>query len=382
MQSHTPQRPAVSDKAFGHALPHADTEQFLQVIHGKALFNRSWTQSQGLGPHFNASACADCHFRDGRGAPDNGSAPLIYRLERADGGQHLPLGPQLQERSLLGAGEGWVSVTYKQLNGQLADGSPYALLRPRYTLRAAQVDAPLTLGPRIPPALVGLGLLEGVPVGTILEWADPHDQDGDGVSGRASWQGDPTNRQLGRFGWRASQTSLKAQIAGALREDMGLQTPREVSPAALSRLVTYVRLLAPPAARVEHPLYRVGQSLFEAIGCASCHRPTLEASDPVDASAKRTIYPYTDLLLHDLGPALGDGEGRREQSREWRTAPLWGLGLLPVVNGELRLLHDGRARSFEQAILWHGGEADGSREAYRQLPAQQRKALLAFLRSI
>ncbi len=390
-----------ASKAFGHLLPGVTADRFPQMIHGKAVFNRVWQapgtgnpQSGGLGPLYNAASCADCHFRDGRGGREHAPPPLIYRLSGHS--SESSLGPQLQDHHVNGIGEGRVTVQRQPVAGRFADGSPFELSQPRYTLQLSppQPGPAPTPGPRLPPTLVGLGLLEAVPAASIVAWADPEDRDGDGISGRAHWVGPRGEERLGRFGWQATHPSLEAQITNALYQDMGIIAPRfadarteaEIAEQPLRQLVAYVRLLAPPPVRDAAPGFAAGEQLFQRIGCADCHRPelrtgTAQLAETADqtALAAQTIRPYTDLLLHDLGPALAD---QGDNTSEWRTAPLWGLGLLPAVNGHLRLLHDGRAQSFAEAILWHGGEATASREAFRQLSADERRVLLTFLRGI
>jgi CxxC motif-containing protein (DUF1111 family) len=257
----------------------------------------------------------------------------------------------------------------------------------------------------MPPALLGLGLLEAVPEAEILAWSDPEDVDGDGISGRGNRvPGQEGRTVLGRFGWKAGQPGLLEQNAAALALDLGLtsrlhpvpdplpgQVPAasaavEVSDAQLERLTLYTRLLAVPARRgEEQPTVRRGERLFHDFGCASCHRPRLATAPDAEpaALAGREIAPYTDLLLHDLGEELADHRGEHlAGGREWRTAPLWGLGLIESVSGTVRLLHDGRARGFAEAILWHGGEAEAARETFRRAPEAERLDLLLFLGSL
>jgi CxxC motif-containing protein (DUF1111 family) len=241
--------------------------------------------------------------------------------------------------------------------------------------------------------------------------ADPDDRDGDGISGRPNYLRDPESGQrlIGRFGWKANAPTLRSQTADALLNDMGLTSPvvpeenhttmqqsvarfpsggrPELSESMLSQLTHYVRTLAPPARRnsYDHDV-REGQKLFHSIGCAACHRQTLTAGirpDTLPEIAGQRFHPYTDLLLHDMGEGLADGRPDGEAlEREWRTAPLWGLGLLRTVNGHDFLLHDGRARGIGEAILWHGGESQPSRDRWMALPATSRNQLVVFLGSL
>lgn len=380
------------------------------MVAGKRVFVRTWLpagigpkERHGLGPLYNAASCADCHFKDGRGGRGGTPAPRSFLLSNngspptargADAG--AAWGRQLQHQAVAGEPEGRVEIAYETIEGRYADGTTYRLRRPHYTLADVEANAAPKLGPRIAPTLVGIGLLGAVPSEVILAWADPSDSSANGISGRAGEIDGDNRSALGRFGWKASQADLAAQVAYALAEDLGVVSTAgtheapEITSEQFAALIDYLWLLAPPAQRTDHPLFDRGQRLFQAIGCSGCHRERLTtASDrrpgsdtPPDALLRRSITPYTDLLLHDLGPGLADGDGSTEIDREWRTAPLWGLGLMEVVNGQLRLLHDGRVRSFAEAILWHDGEARAARERFRTLDRHDRDALVAFLKSI
>ena len=373
-----------SRHAFGRSLANLRRERWSLVRSGKELFVRRWPEPP-LGPLHNAVSCAGCHFLDGRGGPE-GEAPALVRLGvPGPGGRLLPepqYGLQLQDRAVKGArAEGSVALRWEEVAGRYPDGTPYRLRRPRWHLERL-AHGPLhraaRLSPRIPPSLVGLGLLEAVPEATLRSHADPGDTDRDGIAGRLG---------PGRFGWKAGEPTLLGQVTRALAEDLGLA---ELSGGEPQRLAAYVRLLAVPARRgLDRPEVQRGEILFRQIGCTGCHLPELR-TDPAASLpelAGQTIRPYTDLLLHDLGPDLADlrRDGLPDgspSSRAWRTAPLWGLGLLGTVTGEVRLLHDGRARSPEEAILWHGGEAQRAREGFRALDGAGREALLSFLESL
>jgi CxxC motif-containing protein (DUF1111 family) len=265
------------------------------------------------------------------------------------------------------------------------------------------------LSPRVAPAVFGVGLLEAVPVADILATADPDDTDGDGISGRPNWVADVASggTSLGRFGWKANVPTVEQQNAGAFHGDLGITSalfPDENCPpeqaacgsalsggvpeldaAKLERVTFYTRTLAVPARRdVGQPATTEGEELFSSLGCASCHLPELRTGDSaIAALSDQVIHPYTDLLLHDMGPGLADGRPDGEASgSEWRTAPLWGIGLVDTVNGHTRFLHDGRARDLSEAVLWHGGEAAASADAFRALPARARDTLIAFLESL
>ena len=268
------------------------------------------------------------------------------------------------------------------------------------------------ISPRIAPAVFGMGLLEAIAEAEIRARADPADADGDGISGRVNevWSVEAGGFALGRFGWKANVSTVLQQSAGAFHGDIGITsslfpeencpaaqtacggapdgaanaTEREVTDDRLEQVAFYTRTLAPPAAR-DYEERESGAALFFAAGCHRCHTPRhVTATDyMIDALAGQTIFPYTDLLLHDMGAGLADGRPDFEASgSEWRTAPLWGIGLIPTVNGHTRLLHDGRARDVAEAILWHGGEAEASREAFRSLSAEEREALIEFINSL
>lgn len=433
----------TSRNAFGRGLDNLGHDSWMAMRAGKRVFGHRFRAAgkgpaglDGLGPLYNSDSCFGCHFKDGRGGPPEDPPaphpPLLFRL-----GVRLPptpgpvfsprlapdpeLGGQLQDRSLEGDPEGTVGVTYDLLQGSYPDGTPFELRRPRYELRLTsprQPEALPLISPRIPPTLVGMGLLEAVEPAEILLWADAADRDGDGISGRPRWlppngdhrPGDPLNQRLGRFGWRAGAASLEEQSVAALAEDMGVTAPRtaaaadeghqepapaELAPEQLAALVAYLQTLGPPPRRDDDsPEVIRGERLFLAAGCESCHRSRLMTGPahliPGPAElAQQEIRPYTDLLLHDLGPGLADGlaEGGGEggtavSGREWRTAPLWGLGLLEAVNGTAYFLHDGRARTFEEAVLWHEGEAAASRDHFMSLSAAERRDLLRFLESL
>ncbi|WP_426753644.1 di-heme oxidoredictase family protein [Myxococcus sp. Y35] len=403
--------------AFGRSPMNLARSRWPTFLDGKRIFDRDWTDVDGpvqVGPLFNAPSCMTCHVKDGRGrppeSPQETPVSLAFQLSGPDGrGPHPLYGAQLDVRHVDGQGaEGTVEVTYEEVTGRFATGEAFSLHRPSYRFTALS-QGPLGEGarfsPRVAPVNFGLGLLEAIPEAALLAHEDPDDRDQDGISGRANRIQDAASGQprLGRFGWKANQPTLHQQVAHALVTDMGLTTamfPREqgsaprdaaaepeVSPEELDALLFYTRLVAVPQRRDwEAPTVLRGKAVFGAIGCAQCHLATPFVTEDVpgfpELSGQR-IRPYTDLLLHDMGEGLADDRpDGLATGTEWRTPPLWGIGLVKAVNGHTRFLHDGRARNLEEAVLWHGGEAAPAQERYTRLPLTDRQALLAFLESL
>ncbi|MDX2170918.1 MAG: di-heme oxidoredictase family protein [Deltaproteobacteria bacterium] len=416
--------------AFGQPARNLPLDQRTAFFTGNALFNRDWVMagsstsgSDGLGPVFNARSCSSCHFRDGRGAPpmspDDSFVGLLFRLSIPGTTEEgAPLGDpnygtQLNQASILRVpSEGRAAVVYEDIAGTYADGDAYTLRRPTYefvALAFGPLDPQIQVSPRTAPFLIGLGLLEAVDEEAILSRVDPDDSDGDGISGRANYVWDVKHRRhaLGRFGWKANVPSLEQQNSGAFNGDIGITTPLfpdqncapvqaeclaspnggepEADQLKVDRVTFYSRYLAVPARRdiADADVLR-GEQLFRGIGCGGCHTPTMLTGAAAEAPlALQRIHPYSDLLLHDMGEGLADGRPDfAADGREWRTPPLWGVGLIGTVNGHDLLLHDGRARGFAEAILWHGGEGSASREAFRHLSREERAALIRFLESL
>ena len=413
----------ASSQAFSQPAPNLTAADLMLHAAGDERFDATFVTAPapvnpGLGPLYVNTGCTACHVGDGRGRPPNPGedfTSLLIRLSvpgtAADGGP-LPapdFGLELQNRATQGyVPEAVPHVSYQEIPGSYADGTPYSLRQPTYTLTDAYTNPPagLLVSPRVAPPVFGLGLLESVPESEILENADPSNTNRDGISGRPNYVTDPATGQrvLGRFGWKAAVATVLDQVALAYDEDIGVTSryePEEpcashptpcaehapdVSDSVVQEAAFYVRTLGVPARRLaSDPTTTRGAQLFTSIGCAACHRPTLvTAPDASPAeTAGQVIHPYTDLLLHDMGPGLADnrpdyGAG----GSEWRTAPLWGIGLTAVVDGHTEFLHDGRARNLAEAILWHGGEADSAAARFRALPADERAALLAFLNSL
>jgi len=408
-------------------LPEARRPQFFV---GNSFFNQNWIAApasvaarDGLGPLFNARSCSGCHFKDGRGQPPAAGEPMDTMLVRISvpgegphGGpkRHPVYGDQIQGQSIPGVRrEADVFVTYEEVAGRFGDGEPFSLRRPAYriaNLGYGELDRPLLLSPRVSPAIVGLGLLEAIPAAALERSADPDDRDSDGISGRVNivWDAVREGMAIGRFGWKAEQPTVLQQTAAAFAGDIGITTslfPRddrselepagaaarahagpEASAQVLHAVALYARSLAVPAARTDGDARAVGgRELFAVARCSACHTPTARTGDYPDQPelANQTIRPFTDLLLHEMGSELADRRPSFAASgSEWRTPPLWGVGLVGKVNGHTFLLHDGRARNVSEAILWHGGEAAASRERFRTMPAQDRAALIAFVNSL
>lgn len=386
---------------LGRRIHHTD---FLTGAHSEAG-NPIFTNHVGkLGPKFVAQSCVACHINNGRSLlPPPGSSlqmAVVKVGSSAAGDPHPALGEQLHPGSTTGAPEAGVTLSgFTYTNGTYGDGTPYSLRKPQYQFSGV---TPSFYSVRMAPALVGMGLLEAVPESSILALADPLDANGDGISGRAHYVPDPTNPsaiRLGRFTPKANQAKVVHQIAYALNRDMGVTSslfpvldgdtssgPVEISEQDLDLLNRYVALLGVGAQRgLGDPEVARGKQLFTTASCVQCHTATLTTSayHPMGELRNQTIHPYTDLLLHDMGPGLADNMDEEGASgSEWRTAPLWNLGLSAGVSGGEGYLHDGRARTIEEAILWHGGEAEASKEIFRTMPASDRAALVQFLRSL
>jgi CxxC motif-containing protein (DUF1111 family) len=417
----------VGSNAFAQGIVTLSREERRAFAVGNSFFNDNWVTApgsavarDGLGPLFNAQSCSSCHQFDGRGAPPvDATDPergLLLRLSVAGAdGQSVPdptYGGQLQDRAIGAiAPEGRIVITNREVPGTFADGTPYTLLEPTYSI-ADLAYGPLSDGimisPRVAPAVFGVGLLETVPAADLLARSDPDDVDGDGISGRPNMVSDEAGRSVvGRFGWKANVATVNQQNAGAFHGDVGITSalhPEQECTSAqsdclaapsggapelqddkLQRITFYTRTLAVPARRdVAMPDTDAGAELFQQLGCASCHVSEMTTGNSdIAALEDQTIRPYTDLLLHDMGPALADQRPDGQASgSEWRTAPLWGIGLVDDVNGHTRFLHDGRARNLQEAILWHGGEAAAAQQRFRELSADARGQLVAFLESL
>ncbi len=367
------------DEVLDGPIEGLSTDEQLKFLKGDEAFSEVFTIETGLGPLFVANQCAACHSGDGKGTP----FVRFTRFGQADttGNQFLHLGgPQLQHKAVPGFQP-----------EELPEGSPFTDL--------------------IAPAVTGLGFLDAVPDADLAALADPYDSDKDGISGRLHWNRIPdyvklrpqnlqrNGRYITRFGKKASAYDLLHQTAGAYNQDMGvtslfepvdphsgLEEDPEVSTQTVNDVVFYLKTLKAPIPRnQDDPDVKAGKQIFSEIQCAVCHTPTLQTGfSPIEVLAYQEFHPYTDLLLHDMGPALDDGytEGFALSS-EWRTPPLWGLGLsADAQGGDYFLMHDGRATSIEEAITLHGGEAESSKNNFLQLSIIEQEQLLKFLESL
>ncbi|HSJ72452.1 MAG TPA: di-heme oxidoredictase family protein [Acidimicrobiia bacterium] len=410
--------------AFSQPAANLDAEHVARFRIGDAFFTEAWVpagdsgdERDGLGPTYLASSCAACHPADGRSdapaTPGSASRPI---LRFAGGDEMVPrldaYGFQLQSAAIEGVpAEAQLQVSWRELPGAYPDGTPYSLRAPIIDVDGEQfgsLDGLVATGVRVGPALIGLGLLEAIPESAIRALADPDDRDGDGVSGRVhvvtTLGGEVA---IGRFGHKANIATIADQTAIAYLLDLGVTSPAlpdencpvpqaacaaaasggspEISASRFADVVVYASTLAVPGRpSAGDGGVTEGEATFTEIGCAVCHVARWETGEhPIDALANQTIYPYTDLLLHDMGSGLSDGRtDSLAGPSEWRTAPLWGLGLVRSVNANAGFLHDGRARTIEEAVLWHGGEGMASRDAFVALTAADRQRVIQFLSSL
>lgn len=402
----------------------------------------STTASDGLGPLYNARSCLRCHVNNGRGQPPTEGAendravPLFLRLSippqtEAQAtllAQHrlgfIPepsYGSQLQGFATQGVkAEGLLNINYTELPVQLSDGESVSLRQPLYSISNLGYGAlhPETqYSPRIAPPMIGLGLLEAIDEQDLLQLADPQDRNADGISGRVNnvWNIKTQSVTIGRFGWKAGAPSLEQQNNAALSGDLGIgswmhphpagdctqrqvdclkqphgntlaQGNLEASKTMTDLLLYYTRNLAVPMRKAaESRRALAGKQLFYKAGCTGCHTPKFITRSDADMpeQSNQLIWPYTDLLLHDMGEGLADNRPEFDANdREWRTPPLWGIGLTKVVSGHSYFLHDGRARSLLEAILWHGGEAEAAKENVVNMNAKERNELIYFLETL
>ncbi|KQN56054.1 thiol oxidoreductase [Pseudomonas sp. Leaf48] len=408
---------------------------------GNSFFRNPWviapattTARDGLGPLFNTNACQGCHIKDGRGHPPEPGAQnavsMLVRLSIPNNPAYAKVieqigvlpepvyGGQFQDMAVPGvAPEGKVRVDYTPVPIHFKDGTEVILRKPSLNISQlgyGPMHPDTRFSARVAPPMIGLGLLEAIPDEAILANAEAQAKEKNGIAGRPNrvWDDVQQKTVLGRFGWKAGQPNLNQQNVHAFSGDMGLTTSLtpfddctdaqtackqapsgngpngepEVSDNILRLVLFYSRNLAVPARRdVSAPEVLAGKNLFYQAGCQSCHTPkyTTAANAAEPELANQVIRPYSDLLLHDMGEGLADNRSEFQASgRDWRTPPLWGIGLTQAVSGHTQFLHDGRARNLLEAVLWHGGEATAAQQQVLSFNAGQRAALLAFLNSL
>jgi CxxC motif-containing protein (DUF1111 family) len=439
-------RKRVNRDIYSHANSNLTFEEQATFKVGNGLFKKLWASSpsstqasDGLGPLYNARSCQGCHLKDGRGRPPRERDEAVSLFLR------LSVPPQTQEQreSLLArkilsvpeptyggqfqafavpglAGEGRFDIETEEIVVPLAGGETAVLQKPSYKIRDlgyGPMHPDTMISPRVAPPMIGLGLIQAIHPGDIEALADPDDRNGDGISGKVSRFRDPStgDQAIGRFGWKAANPTIRAQTAGAFSGDIGISTPDKPdnygdctvaqpacralphgeqarlgtseAPDPVMDLVTfYSENLAVPMRRdVDDPRVLEGKKVFYDAGCPACHQPKFVTSRAAANPAHRfqLIWPYSDFLLHDMGDGLADGRPVGDASgREWRTPPLWGIGLTETVNNHTRFLHDGRARNLLEAVLWHDGEAKTARDRVVALTPGERQSLIRFLESL
>lgn len=415
-----------SSLAFSYQIPGLNAQEKLDFFVGNSFFNQNWVEApssttarDGLGPVFNAHSCAGCHFRDGRGQPFVNSG-ILFRLSIPGvgaNGEPLPdinYGGQLNDHSIQNVpNEGDFNIFYNDQTYSFPDGETYSLRTPIYSfsnLGFGAMNSGIMYSPRIGQQMIGLGLIENINSGDLLAKADEFDSNGDGISGKANYVYDAItkNTQLGRFGWKANVADLYHQTSGAFLGDMGVTTwlfknenctsiqndcqnainggAPEIDSLNLNKTVLYARTLGVPIRRnVQDINVLQGKMIFKNLGCENCHssKYTTGSNSAISALNNVTIRPYSDFLLHDMGTDLADNRpDYLANGNEWRTQPLWGLGLIQTVNSHTYLLHDGRARNIVEAIMWHGGEATNSKNSFKNLSKIERDRVVEFLKSL
>jgi CxxC motif-containing protein (DUF1111 family) len=419
--------------------------QKLNFWSGFSFFRDPWVISpsstksrDGLGPLFNTRSCISCHDAGSRGplSPEGESLPssLVIKFGKlstkiADKSLSLVdpnYGDQLQPRSILYKhptlqdtmqGEASLQLSYQTTKGRYADGSEYELRKPSYhltNLAYGEMASHIGLTPRFAPNIFGAGLLDAIDNKDLLAQEDISDSNDDGIS--AKYNRVPNVKtgvlEIGRFGLKANHPNLAQQIGAAFRNDIGItnsffpteacteiqrnciktaklttaKDSLEINDKLFSLVLTFNRLLGvPPARDLNGELQRKGREHFYLLGCQQCHQPSYQTDKnyPVTELANQRIWPYSDLALHDMGEGLADNViDHKASGQEWRTAPLWGIGLQSTTTRRTEFLHDGRARSISEAILWHGGEAAPAQQKFIQLTRLERKELITFLQSI
>lgn len=413
----------ITTNAFGDPFANITAGNLVRFNSGNSFFNKIFTavpgsDSSGLGPIFNNVSCVGCHNQNGRGKPPVTTEKFhsfVFKLSIPGADTHggpLPVpgfGVQLQDQAIGGSqAEGQMSISYTEQPGSFADGEVYSLRRPNFRIVNPYIPVPagILISARVSPSIFGLGLLESVPAQQILDLSRQEAANNDGVHGKPNmvWDDAQQKKVLGRFGWKANQSTLLQQTADALNQDMGITSTyyltessagqsqaitthnQEISDLNLNNLTLYVQALAPPARRnISNTQIQAGYTLFIQSKCNSCHALTLQTGTiaGIPELSNQKIRPFTDMLIHNMGPGLNDNRQDFDaQGGDWRTAPLWGIGLTQIVNGNTFYLHDGRARNLTEAILWHDGEAATSKASFVAMTKANRTAVLAFLNNL
>jgi CxxC motif-containing protein (DUF1111 family) len=375
---------------------------------GFSPFHRIVKPKEGLGPKFVNASCAGCHVNNGKGpatfgAPSLHGSSMVVKVKPPgllpDGSAaELPgIGGQILDQSISKPIKRTLSVTWEEVSGAYRDGKKYTLRKPKVVLpRDLKIPRGTISSLRMSPPMIGMGLLEAIPSQTVIDWSDAQDVDRDGISGRVNFVKDLSTGSyvVGRFGFKANNPTVVQQTGSALYHDMNITNPlfrdgKEPAEATLEHLhsiAIYLRLAGMPKARSQdNPSVIAGKKIFQQLRCDSCHKMSVTTGTHSDPElSNQTIHPFTDLLLHDMGRGLADNWSEfSAKGREWRTTPLWGLGFSRNLGTKkLVYLHDGRARSLEEAILWHGGEAASSQKGFVALPKADRRALITFLNSL
>jgi CxxC motif-containing protein (DUF1111 family) len=418
----------ISSNAFGKSIPGLTLQESIKFGSGNSLFTSSWvsvgstSSIDGLGPTFNAKACVSCHTKDGRGKPhtnNQDSNGFLMRIslpgKNSKGGPlgHPTYGKQIQDQANIGVTyEAKINSSIQIINGNYPDGTSYQLTKPIYSIVNQQFEniGNVLTSPRVGTQTIGLGLIDALSEESILENADEFDKNKDGISGRANyvWNELTNSNTIGKFGWKANQPSLRQQVADAFIGDMGLTSsifneancpdPQEdcinfpngespeVTNLQLDKVVFYQSALAVPKRRNFKDLNVLkGKTLFKNIECIKCHSINYTTGQSKENSHLENINinPFSDFLLHDMGDDLADNRPDfLANGKEWRTQPLWGIGLISTVNNHTNLLHDGRARNIEEAILWHGGEAENSKQQFMRLSSEERSNVLQYINTL
>ncbi|MEP2641052.1 di-heme oxidoredictase family protein [Roseobacter sp.] len=439
-------RPSATADVFSQPSANISFERELEFKVGNGLFKKLWVSSpsstlasDGLGPLYNARSCQRCHLKDGRGhapeTPQDAATSLLVRVsipatkntltdEIAEYIATAPdptYGGQIQDFGVAGhPAEARIAITYDETPVTLSEDETVSLRKPTLALTDlgyGPLHADVMTSARVAPQMIGLGLLDAIPSADILAGADPDDADGDGISGRPNivWSEVYDQPMLGRFGLKAGMPSVWEQSAGAFHGDIGISTPlhtagygdctanqtacrnapdgntpahdnAEIGQIGLELVSFYSANLAVPARRdYDSPEVLRGKQVFYETGCTRCHTPKFVTHrlDDQPEQSFQLIWPYTDMLLHDMGAGLADNRPEaRATGLEWRTPPLWGIGLTQQVSGHTYFLHDGRARSLLEAVLWHGGEAQAARDRVVSMPKPDRESLIRFLESL